>query len=149
MHIHLASDHAGYTLKEVVKHHLGSADYELTDHGAHEHNPADDYPPFIRAAAQAVAGAESGEVYGIIFGGSGQGEAMVANRVPGIRAAVYYGGPKEIITLSREHNDANVLSLGARFVTEEEALEAVTCWLNTAFSHEARHRRRIEQIENV
>jgi ribose 5-phosphate isomerase B len=83
---------------------------------------------------------------GIIFGASGEGEAMVANRVSGIRATVYYGGSTEILTLSREHNNANILSLGARFMTPQEAIEAVTLWLETPFSNDERHARRISKF---
>ena len=113
--------------------------------GAYAHNDGDDYPEFIIAAAQAVANdiIKGIDSRGIIFGGSGQGEAMAANRIDGVRAAVFYGGPMDIITLSRQHNDANVLSLGARFVSEAEALAAVKLWLETPFSNEERHKKRI------
>lgn len=145
MTIYLGTDHAGFVLKEKVKAFLENAGYTVGDMGAYTEDPNDDYPDFITAAAQAVTndlirGVDS---KGIIFGGSGQGEAMAANRVDGVRAAVYYGGPKDIITLSRQHNDANMLSLGARFVSEEDALAAVKLWLETPFSNEERHKRRI------
>lgn len=145
MTIYLATDHAGFALKEKVRLFLESEGYAVADMGAYEENEDDDYPDFMTAAAQAIAndlirGVDS---KGIIFGGSGQGEAMAANRIDGVRAAVYYGGPTDIITLSRQHNDANILSLGARFVSEAEALAVVKLWLETPFSNEERHKRRI------
>ncbi len=144
--IHLASDHAGLDLKEAVKEHLDAAGYTIVDHGAVELNEKDDYPDFIHPAAKAVSTDE--DSVGIIFGHSGQGEAMVANRYPNVRAAVFYGGEGEIITLSREHNNANVLSIGAGFVSAESTLEAVDIWLETAFSDEVRHQRRIKKIDD-
>ncbi len=141
MTIHLATDHAGFLHKEAVKEYLISVGIEVTDHGALELVESDDYPDFILPAARAVS-ADS-ESLGIIFGGSGQGEAMVANRVPGVRAALYYGGPADILTLSREHNNANILSIGAHFVSVEEALQAVQLWLGTSFSNDERHVRRL------
>ena len=114
MKIHLATDHAGLELKEKVKLYLLNLDYEVIDHGAYEYDALDDYPDFIFPCANAVS--NDPESKGIILGGSGQGEAMAANRVKGVRAAVFYNGPDEIIKLSRQHNNANILSLGARFV---------------------------------
>lgn len=153
MIIYLGADHAGFALKQKVKEFLEREGYEVADMGAYTSNDGDDYPEFITAAAQAVANdlIKGVDSRGIIFGGSGQGEAMAANRVNGVRAAVFYGpsislragGPLEIIKLSREHNDANILSVGARFVSEHDALDAVKLWLNTPFSNEERHRRRI------
>ena len=145
MKIALATDHAGFELKETLKAHLTEAGHEVVDCGAHTLDPNDDYPDFIRTAAEKVA---SGEVErGIILGGSGQGEAIVANRVPGIRAVVYYGEPSDILRLSREHNDANVLSLGARFLATDEAQNAVSTWLATPFSGDERHVRRIKKLD--
>jgi len=150
--IHLATDHAGYLLKEVIKDHLDEAGWHIVDHGATALNEKDDYPDFIHPAAEAVSGSEKAR--GIIFGHSGQGEAMVANRFAGVRAAVYYGptaedtSEKSIIKLSRQHNDANVLSIGAGFVIENQAIEAVDEWLSTEFSEAMRHKRRIEKIDN-
>ncbi len=144
--IYFATDHAGFELKNVlvpfVSTELG---FTVVDCGATGFNETDDYPDFIKLAIERVQKA-SGSL-GIILGGSGQGEAMVANRFKGIRATVYYGGVREIIALSREHNDANVLSLGARFVSEEEAKEAVAEWLTTSFTGEERHTRRINKID--
>lgn len=146
MKIYLATDHAGYELKEKLKIYLGELGYEVEDKGAFSYDPDDDYPDFISKAAQAVS-EDPENSRGIILGGSGQGEDMVADKFPGVRAAVYYGGPIEIVELAREHNDANVLSLGARFVTEDEAKQAVKVFLETAFSNEERHIRRIDKIE--
>ena len=147
MKIYLAADHAGYELKEDIKKFLAGRGHDVIDKGASQFNAQDDYPDFMRPAAEAVA-SDAGSV-GILFGGSGQGEAIAANRIPGIRAVVYYGGQKEIITLSREHNDANILSIGARFVTLEEAYEAIKIWLATPFTGVERHKRRIVKIDQA
>ena len=146
MIIYLASDHAGFELKEKIKEFLVQNRYEVKDMGPVTFDPADDYPDFIKPAAAAVA-EDPENSRAIIMGASGQGEAMVANRLKGIRAAVFYGGLDEIIKLSREHNDANVLSLGARFVSLEGALAAVKLWLDTPFSNAERHARRIKKID--
>ena len=145
----LAADHAGFELKEKIKAFLEKQKYAVLDVGAHELVPEDDYPVYMTAAALEVAKDLEGHTKAILFGGSGQGEAMVANRFPGARAAVWYGGNEELIKLSREHNDANVLSIGARFVSKEEAEKAITLWLNTPFSSEEKHARRIELIDSV
>jgi ribose 5-phosphate isomerase B len=146
MTIYFATDHAGFALKNAllayVRDELG---YTVEDCGAHEENPEDDYPDFISKAAQAVSG-DPHNSRAIILGGSGQGEAMCANRFSYVRATVYYGGNPEIITLSREHNDANILSLGARFLSEGEAKEVVQKWLTTDFSKEERHVRRLAKL---
>ncbi len=145
MIIHLATDHAGYAHKEAVKEFLLAQEgVEVVDHGANELVEGDDYPDYVLPCAQAVA--SDIESMGIVFGGSGQGEAMCANRVSGVRCAVYYGGPTEILTLSREHNGANMLSLSARFITPQESIQAVTLWLATAFTNEERHVRRISKF---
>lgn len=141
MTIHLATDHAGFLHKEAVKEYLNSIGMTIIDHGAAALVESDDYPDFILPAARAVA--NDSESIGIIFGGSGQGEAMAANRVPGVRAAVYYGGPLEILTLSREHNNANILSIGAHFVSVQETLQAIHMWSATSFSNDERHIRRL------
>jgi len=121
--------------------------YEVVDCGAFSYDENDDYPDFISVAISNLK-TEGTDAKAILLGGSGQGEAILANRYSGIRAAVYYGGPDEIITLSREHNDTNVLSLGARFLDEETAKRAVELWLNTPFSSEERHERRISKIDS-
>ena len=142
--IYLAADHAGYALKEHVKKFLEEKNLGYEDIGSHSYDEGDDYPDFIIAAAEKIA--TNPENRGIIFGGSGQGEAIAANKVPGIRAVVFYGGSDDIISLSRTHNDANVLSIGARFLEKEDAVKAVDLWLRTPFSGEERHERRIAKI---
>lgn len=144
MKIHLATDHAGLELKEKVKLYLSDLNYEVIDHGAYEYDALDDYPDFIFPCANAVS--NDPESKGIILGGSGQGEAMAANRVKGVRAAVFYNGPDEIIKLSRQHNNANILSLGARFMSEEEMYKVIEEWLATDFES-GRHQRRIEKLD--
>lgn len=145
MKIYIGTDHAGFELKEKLVVFLKSLGHEVADMGAHAYDALDDYPDFIRPVAEAVAGDASAR--GVILGGSGQGEAMCANRVKHVRAAVYYGGPVDIAVLSREHNDANILSLGARFVEEGEAFEVVRMWLATPFGGEEKHARRIGKID--
>ena len=144
MKIHVATDHAGLELKEKVKLYLSDLNYEVIDHGAYEYDALDDYPDFIFPCANAVS--NDPESKGIILGGSGQGEAMAANRVKGVRAAVFYNGPDEIIKLSRQHNNANILSLGARFMSEEEMCKIIEVWLSTDFES-GRHQRRIEKLD--
>ena len=114
MKIHLATDHAGFDLKNSIREYLINQGYDVKDHGAYEYDALDDYPDFIIPCAKAVS--KDLNSRGIIFGGSGQGEAMAANRIKGVRAAVFYNGPDEIIRLSRQHNNANILSIGARFM---------------------------------
>ena len=144
MKIHLATDHAGLELKEKIKLYLSDLNYEVIDHGAYEYDALDDYPDFIFPCANAVS--NDPESKGIILGGSGQGEAMAANRVKGVRAAVFYNGPDEIIKLSRQHNNANILSLGARFMSEKEMYKIIEVWLSTDFES-GRHQRRIEKLD--
>jgi ribose 5-phosphate isomerase B len=161
MKIYIGSDHVGYGLKEELKTYLGELGYQVEDKGAYEFMADDDYPDFSRAVAEAVA--TDVESKGIILAGSGQGEAMCANKVKGIRAAVFYGpkepvkavdieghksvDPFEVVQLAREHNNANVLSLGIRFMEKDEAKFAIELFLNTKFSEEERHIRRINKIE--
>ena len=144
MKIHLATDHAGLELKNTIKEFLLGKGYDVTDHGAHEYDALYDYPDFIFPCARAVAADSSSR--GIILGGSGQGEAMAANRVKGVRAAVFYNGPEEIIKLSREHNNANILSLGARFMSEEEIYKIIELWFEEPFEG-GRHERRIAKLD--
>lgn len=146
MTIYFATDHAGFEMKnEILAYVRDELGYEVVDCGADVFDAEDDYPDFISCAAKLVS--EAPEKHkAIIFGGSGQGEAMCANRYPGVRAAVYYGCETDILRLSREHNDANVLSLGSRFLSLDEAKQAVQTWLSTEFSDEKRHSRRIEKL---
>ena len=144
MKIHIATDHAGLDLKNIIRDYLISKGHEVTDHGAHEYDALDDYPDYIFPCAKAVA--SDFESRGIILGGSGQGEAMAANRVKGVRAAVFYNGPVEIVKLSREHNNANILSLGARFMTEDEIYAVIQMWLDEPFGG-GRHQRRIDKLD--
>ncbi|MCI5051209.1 MAG: RpiB/LacA/LacB family sugar-phosphate isomerase [Candidatus Pacebacteria bacterium] len=143
--IHLATDHAGFEMKEFLKTALEELNYNFVDHGADVYDQNDDYPDYIKLAAGAVS--QSTQDRAIIFGGSGQGEAIVANRYPNVRATTYYHFNPEIIKLSREHNNANILSIGARFLSNEEMLESVLFWLEIPFTEEERHIRRIEKIE--
>ena len=147
MTIYFAADHAGFTLKnELLGYVANDLGYEVEDCGAYEYDEGDDYPAFIRKAAEAVGEDPKGRK-AIVLGGSGSGEAIAANKLPGVRAALYYGGNLDIVRLSREHNDANVLSLGARFISLGDAKEAVKLWLSTDFTGEERHVRRIAAIE--
>ena len=145
MNIHLATDHAGLELKNNIKEYLIGKGYSITDHGAHEYDADDDYPDFIFPCAIAVA-ADPNRSRGIILGGSGQGEAMAANRIKGVRAAVFYGSEPEIVRLSREHNNANILSLGARFISKEEIYKVIKNWLAEPFEG-GRHQRRIDKLD--
>lgn len=144
MKIHLATDHAGLDLKNSIREYLINQGYDVKDHGAYEYDALDDYPDFIIPCAKAVS--KDLNSRGIIFGGSGQGEAMAANRIKGIRAAVFYNGPDEIIRLSRQHNNANILSIGARFMMESEIQSAIEIWLKEPFEG-GRHVKRIEKLD--
>jgi ribose 5-phosphate isomerase B len=151
--IYIGTDHAGFAIKEKLVPFLKKLGYEVVDCGDYKYNPTDDFPFFISKVAKAVA-LNPDDHIGIILGGSGQGEAIIANRYPHVRAAVYYGEPGfftklDIVKLSREHNDSNILSLGARFLNVRLAKKAVKEWLATPFSGEERHRRRIKEIETI
>jgi ribose 5-phosphate isomerase B len=148
MKLYFASDHAGFEMKKELIHYARNLGYVSEDCGAFEYDETDDYPDFIKIAAQKVSD-DPVNSKAVILGGSGQGEDMVADKLPHVRSAVYYGGPLEIVKLSREHNDANVLSLGARFINIEEAKKALELWLATEFSGEERHQRRIDKIDEL
>jgi len=160
MKIFLAADHAGFALKNAIAEHLRTLGHDVEDLGAHTSDPEDDYPDFVTPLAKRVA--DEVGARGIIIGGSGQGEAMCANRISGVRAAVFYGPARvtaaleiegghsedgyDLVRLARRHNDANVLSIGARFVSGEEAEEAVHLFLDTPFSDSPRHARRLAKF---
>lgn len=148
MKIIIGSDHAGLDLKGSLLQFLQAANYEVEDVGPMQFVQDDDYPVYIDEVAKRVA-KDSETIRGIVIGSSGQGEAISANRFLGVRAALYYGGSEEIVKLSREHNNANILSLGAKFLSEDEARSAVSLWLTTPFSNEERHIRRIKEIDDL
>lgn len=160
MKIYFAADHAGFQLKGALIEYVRELKHSAEDCGAHLHDEADDYPPLIRAAAQKLADDVAKELdsRAIFIGGSGQGEAIVANRIKGVRCGLYYGAPPkrqtdaagkelDIIESLRIHNDANALALGARFLSLEDAKEAVKRWLEIPFDHGSRHERRVWQID--
>jgi ribose 5-phosphate isomerase B len=156
----IASDHAGFALKDALLERVRALGHDVEDMGPFSYNADDDYPDFMTPVAKRVA--SSPDTIGIIIGGSGQGEAMVANRVPGARACVFYGPMQvtssldiegdhsedgyDIARLPRLHNDANILSLGARFLSEDQANEAVRIFLETPFSGTERHSRRLAKF---
>ena len=160
MKIYIGTDHTGFELKEKLKVYLAELGFEVQDLGAFNYVESDDFPDYIKQVAESVVNDKGS--FGIILGGSGQGEAMCANRTAGVRAMEFYG-PKEpvtavditgrtssdtfeIVKLAREHNDANILSIGVRFVTEDEAKFAIELFLNTKFSGDERHIRRINKF---
>ena len=161
MTIALAADHAGLEQLKELKVFLESLGHNVQDYGPRTFDPEDDYPDYITPAAKAVAGGEC--QMGIVIGGDGQGEAMAANRIKGVRCAVFYGTALakravdieghsshdlyEVIKLTRQHNNSNMLSLGARFLTMAEVKHATKLWLETQFSNEPRHTRRIEKLD--
>src|SRR6266498_1058159 len=144
MIIYLGADHRGFELKEKIKKWLSDWSYDYEDMGNEEFDPNDDYPDFIALVARKIVHSPK-ESMGIVLGATGQGEAMAANRFKGVRAAVYYGGPKEILKLSREHNDANVLAIGAIFVDDDLIKNMIRLWLDTKFTNAMRHERRIKK----
>lgn len=145
MRVHLAADHAGYELKTHLVEWLNARDdYEVVDHGAFEYDAEDDYPAFCIAAGQAVA-ADPGAL-GIVIGGSGNGEQIAANKVKGVRAILAWS--VETAMLGREHNNANVVSVGGRMHSLDEATQIVETFLTTPFSQVDRHKRRIDQLSS-
>jgi len=147
--IFIGADHAGFELKEKLIPFLKNLGHEVVDKGAFKYNEADDYPDFVKPVAEAVSKDPNSK--GIVLGGSGQGEAICANRFKNVRAFEYYApsrGEVNIIEDSRSHNNSNIISLGARFLSEDEAKEAVKLWLETPFSGDERHVRRISKIDD-
>ena len=142
MRVYLGSDHAGFELKARLLEHLGGSGFETVDVGAPSYDPDDDYPPFCLETARRVV-ADPGSL-GIVLGGSGNGEQIAANKVPGCRAALAWN--TETATLAREHNNAQVVGIGARMHTPEQAIEIVEAFLTTPFSHGERHQRRIDLL---
>lgn len=161
MKVYFAADHAGFELKNTLLEYVRGLGHEVEDCGAYTFDKNDDYPPIIAGAARKLSAdvASEKESRAIVIGASGQGEAMVANRFSGVRCALYYGeagkqtdaGGKtlDMISSMRGHNNANALSFGARFLTEDEAREAVSRFLATPFSGDERHVRRIKQIDTM
>jgi ribose 5-phosphate isomerase B len=164
MKVYLATDHVGFELKEKAKVFLRKEGFDVEDCGAYSYEKYDDYPDFISKAAEAVS-KDPINNRGIVFGGSGQAEMMVANKFKGVRCALFYTAVApvraaditgrmstdlyEMIRLTREHNDANMLSLGVRFITDDEALKVVKLWLNSPFPGDERHVRRINKIKEI
>ena len=144
MNIYIGADHAGFKLKEELKEFLRDLGYDVEDTGAYKFDENDDYPDFIIPVARAVA-KNPEHNNGIVIGGSGQGEAMAANRIKGVRAALIYD--KYSAKMSREHNNANIISLGARVLSVRKAKKLVKLWLDTPFSNGERHIRRIKKID--
>lgn len=163
MKVYLATDHAGFELKNKVAEELKKLGYEVQDCGPFALNADDDYPDWISKAAEKVS--QNPDSFGIVLGGSGQGEAIVSNKFKNVRCAIFYGpvippvgtditgktsdDPYEMLRLTREHNNSNMLSLGVRFLKEEDAVNAVKLFLESKYSGEERHVRRIEKIKQI
>lgn len=155
MKVFIGTDHAGYVLKEEIVKALQAQGHEVVDKGAYEYNEGDDYPDFVIPVAQEVS-KDPENSRGIVLGATGEGEAITANKFPHVRAVVYYGkahsvvdDEADVLVRSREHNDANVLSLGARFFNAEDAINAVNTWLATPYSKGERHLRRLAKIDQI
>ena len=159
MKVYFAADHGGFPLKEILRPFVHLLGYEVEDMGAFTLDMNDDYPVFVQAVARKVA-EDPTHRRGIVMGGSGQGEAFAANRIKGVRAVVYYGEPArkqtdadgrelDMITSTREHNDSNILSLAGRFLTEEEAKQAVQKWLKVPHNGAERHTRRHKMLDGA
>lgn len=142
MRIHVAADHAGFELKVALVEHLRAAGHDVVDHGAAEYDAQDDYPPVCFAAGEAVV-ADPGSL-GVVIGGSGNGEQIAANKVVGVRAALAWN--PDTARLGRQHNDANVVAIGARQHSVDEAIELVDAFVGEPFSQDPRHQRRIDQL---
>lgn len=157
MKIFIGTDHAGFVLKEKLVTFLKAQGHEVVDKGAYDYNEDDDYPDFVIPVAREVSkNPDPDMVRGIIMGATGEGEAIVANKFPHVRAVIYYGNAhsvvddeSDVIERSRAHNNSNVLSLAARYLTEEIMTNAVGLWLNTPFSQGERHIRRLAKIDQI
>jgi ribose 5-phosphate isomerase B len=157
MKIFIGTDHAGFTIKEKLVEFLRAQGHEVVDKGAFDYNEEDDYPDYVIPVAQEVSkNPDPNQVRGIVLGATGQGEAICANKFPHVRAIVYYGkgnpiveNESGILNRSRAHNNANVLSLAARYFTEDSAVEVVNYWLNAPFSGGDRHIRRLAKIDAI
>ncbi|MDO8482605.1 MAG: RpiB/LacA/LacB family sugar-phosphate isomerase [bacterium] len=167
MHIYFAGDHAGFEMKQELMEFVRGLGHDVEDLGPHVYDAGDDFPDYVIPLARKVTKGEMGErgekgeeVRGIIVAASGQGEAMCANRIKGVRAVVYYGPVSmkqtdadgkvfDLLASTRQHNNANVLSLGARFMSAEEAKSAVRVFLETPFSNDERHVRRLKKIDEI
>jgi ribose 5-phosphate isomerase B len=155
MKIFIGTDHAGFGFKEKLISFLQGHGYEVVDKGAYEYNEGDDYPDFIIPVAREVS-KDPDNTRGIIVGATGEAEAVVANKFPHVRAMVYYGNAKcvvddeaDIIVRSREHNNSNILSLGARYLTEEDMINSVNLWLKTEYGGGEKHVRRLAKIDAI
>ena len=155
MKIYIGTDHAGYVLKEKLVSSLKLQGHEVMDMGAFEYNEEDDYPDFVVPVAREISKNSDG-ARGIILGGTGEGEAIAANRFPHVRAVVNYGeavcvvdNESNVVVRSREHNNSNILSLGARYFTEESMMDTVKLWLDTPFTKDERHIRRLAKIDAI
>jgi ribose 5-phosphate isomerase B len=155
MKIFVGSDHAGYGLKEKLVESLKGAGHEVVDKGALEYNEGDDYPDFVIPVAEEVS-KNPDNSRGIILGATGQAEAFTANKFPHVRAVVYYGKSEcvvddeaDVIIRSREHNNSNILSLGARYLTEEDMLKTVNIWIDTVYTGTEKHVRRLAKIDAI
>ena len=149
MQILISSDHAGFELKNILTDYVAELGHTITDMGPIEYNESDDYPDLIAPLASKISSSAEGtdSLLGIIIGGSGQGEAIVANRFSDVRAGVLNCHNLELVSLMRQHNDANIISIGARFVSSDIAKQAIKLFIETAFSRDTRHERRIKEID--
>jgi len=143
--LYVSGDHAGFELKEKLKDFLERKGFEINDFGPHRYNKTDDYPDFVIPMARAVV---KNKIRGLIIAGSGQGESIATNKILGVRCALYHGGSTKIVQTARKHDDANVLSLGSRFVTESEAKKAINVFLKTKFG-KGRHKRRVGKVNKL
>ena len=155
MKIYLGTDHTGFGFKEKIISFLKGQGHEIIDKGAYEYNERDDYPDFVIPVAK-EGSHNPDNVRGVILGATGQAEAFTANKFPHARAVVYYGKSEcvvddeaDVLIRSREHNNSNIISLGVRYLTEEDALNAVTLWLGTSYSNGERHKRRLSKIDAI